>query len=65
MRLPKDLHARVRRAAEAAGHTMNAEIIARVAKGESNVTMEVLARQNEEILKRLRDMAEAIDLLKK
>lgn len=60
MRLPPDLHRAVKSAARAAGHTMNAEIIARIAAAEENASFKTILKQNEE-LKRL--MLQLIDVV--
>jgi TRAP-type mannitol/chloroaromatic compound transport system substrate-binding protein len=64
MRLPRDLHAEVRKAAKAAGHTMNAEIIARVAAAEDRPSLKDLMQQNAELKAMMREILDAIELLK-
>lgn len=64
MRLPRDLHAEVRKAAQAAGHTMNAEIIARVAAANEIASFKVVMRQNEELKLLMREMLDRLDMLK-
>lgn len=64
IRLPRDLHADVRKAAAIAGHTMNAELIARIAGAEDRGAIHALTKQNERILKILSEMSETIELLK-
>jgi hypothetical protein len=64
LRLPPDLHMEVKRAAKAAGHTMNAEIIARVADAQERVFCKDLLKQNAELKAMMREMLDAIELLK-
>lgn len=47
LRLPRDLHAEIQDAADAAGRTMNAEIIARLSGYPSGTTLDHIAKQNE------------------
>lgn len=64
MRLPPDLHRAVKAAAKEAGHTMNAEIIARVADAEDRIALKTLVKQNEELRRLMLEMLERIELLK-
>lgn len=64
MRLPRALHAEVRKAASEAGHTMNAEIIARVAAASEVASFKVVMRQNEELKLLMREMLDRIELMK-
>jgi hypothetical protein len=65
LRLPRDLHQQVLRAAEAAGRTMNAELLARIAGADEVTANKELVRQNAELKAMLREIMEAIELLKK
>jgi hypothetical protein len=51
-------------AAKAAGHTMNAEIIARVAAAEEQASLKDLMQQNTELKAMMREILDAIELLK-
>lgn len=64
LRLPPDLHEKVKSAARAAGHTMNAEIIARVADAEEHASFKLVLKQNDELKKLMREMLDAIESLK-
>lgn len=64
IRLPPDLHASVRAAAKAAGRTMNAELIHRVASAEEVASFKQLVRQNDELRAMMREMLDQIELLK-
>lgn len=64
MRLPPELHRQVKAAAKAAGHTMNAEILARVAAAEEQASFRLLVRQNEELRRLMLELMERIELLK-
>ena len=64
MRLPPDLHKAVKEAARVAGHTMNAEIIARVAAAEEHASFKLLVRQSDELRRLMVEMLERIELLK-
>ena len=64
LRLPRDLHGQVKSAAKGAGRTMNAEIIARLAAAEERTNFETLIKQNEDLKQMMREMLDAIELLK-
>lgn len=64
LRLPPELHRQVKAAAKAAGHTMNAEILARVAAAEDRASFRLLVKQNDELRRMMREMLERIELLK-
>lgn len=64
LRLPPDLHEAVKAAAKGAGHTMNAEIIARIAAAEENASFKAVLKQNEELRRLMLEMLERIELLK-
>ncbi len=64
LRLPPGLHRQVKEAARQAGHTMNAEIIARLAAAEEHASFKLLVKQNAELKNLMREMLDAIELLK-
>lgn len=64
LRLPKDLHRQVRLAAEASGRTMNAELLARIAGADEVATNKELVRQNAELKAMLREVLDALEILK-
>lgn len=64
LRLPPDLHSAVKGAAKAAGHTMNAEIIARIAAAEENASFKTVVKQNEELKRLLLQLIESVETRK-
>lgn len=62
--LPLQLREDVKAAAKASGRTMNAEILARVMDAEERMTLKELLRQNAELARMMREMLDAIELLK-
>lgn len=60
LRLPRDLHAEIQDAAEAAGRTMNAEIIARLSGYPAGATLEQLAKQNVKTQEMIQQIIDAI-----
>jgi predicted DNA-binding protein len=64
IRLPPELHSKVKAAAKIAGHTMNAELIARIAAADNQASHKLLLKQNEELRRLMLEMLDRIELLK-
>lgn len=62
--LPPQIREDVKAAAKANGRTMNAEILARVIEAEDRITFKELLRQNAELARMMREMLDAIEMLK-
>jgi hypothetical protein len=60
MRIPADLHADIQDAASRADHSMNAEIIARLAAGSGGATLAMVLEQNRMIMDELQKTQEMI-----
>lgn len=60
MRLPPDLHSEIKDAAARAGHSMNAEIVARLAAQPRDITLSDIARQNARMQLMLQKLIDAL-----
>lgn len=59
VRLPPELHAEIREAADRAGHSMNTEIVARLS-APSGQSLKDIARQNEKTQQMIQTIIDAI-----
>ena len=64
LRLPRDLHAKVLMSAQAAGTTLNAEMLSRIAGADEVAANKELVRQNAELKAMLREVLDALEILK-
>ena len=60
IRLPAALHSEIKEAASAAGHPMNAEIIARLASYPKSTTLNDVAKQNAKTQEMVQQIIDAI-----
>lgn len=61
VRLPPDLHAEIKAAAERAGHSMNVEIVARLS-APSGQTLRDISRQNQKTQEMIQIIIDAISV---
>jgi predicted DNA-binding protein len=60
VRLPPELHAKLKEAASEAGHSMNAEIIERLSEHIKATELREIAKQNQKLLKMVQRLVDTL-----